>query len=248
MSDTINENASFFITLNPMTDSKKNIQLEASWLEALSEEFAKDYFKKIKEFLKAQKAQGKNIFPPGPLIFNALNSCPLDKVKVVILGQDPYHGPGQAHGLSFSVPEGIALPPSLQNIYKEIDDSNACPGKTIPKSGDLSHWAQQGVLLLNASLTVEAHQANSHANIGWHEFTDAAIKAVSQETQDVVFMLWGSFARKKKTLIEPKKHCILEAPHPSPLSAYRGFMGCGHFLKCNEYLKSKQKDVVSWFK
>jgi len=218
-------------------------QIENTWLEALNKAFQDPSFAHLKHFLTQEKKKGKIIFPPGPEIFNAFNVTPLPQVKVVILGQDPYHGEGEAHGLSFSVKEGVAIPPSLQNIYKEIHRDLGTP---IPPSGNLSRWAEQGVLLLNAILTVEKDQAASHRNQGWEPFTDAAIQAVNDLEHPVVFMLWGSFARSKAPMINRQKHLILEAPHPSPLSAYRGFMGCGHFSKANEFLLEHHNQPIKW--
>ncbi len=218
-------------------------QIEASWLEALKEAFQDPSFLHLKHFLTHEKKKGKVIFPPGPEIFQAFNATPLPNVSVVILGQDPYHGDGEAHGLSFSVKDGVAIPPSLQNIYKEIHRDL---GITIPKSGNLMRWAEQGVLLLNAILTVEKDQAASHRNQGWESFTDAVISAVNSLDSPVVFMLWGSFARSKAPMIDRQKHLILEAPHPSPLSAYRGFMGCGHFSKANEFLVQNSLKPILW--
>jgi uracil-DNA glycosylase len=223
--------------------SQVNPQLEPSWLEVLNTNFQNESFLNLKNFLIHQKKSGVEIYPPGPEIFNAFNHTPLHQVKVVILGQDPYHGTGEAHGLSFSVKDGVAIPPSLQNIYKEI---NRDLGIDIPQSGNLTRWANQGVLLLNAILTVEKDRAASHRNMGWEEFTDAAIQAVNHQSNSVVFMLWGSFARSKSMLIDSNKHLVLEAPHPSPLSAYRGFMGCGHFSKANDFLKSKNIQPIQW--
>jgi len=220
-----------------------NVQIEASWKQALQEEFNKPYFPNIAERLKIEKAQEKVIYPPGSQIFNAFNLTPLDKVKVVIIGQDPYHGPRQAHGLSFSVQKGVPVPPSLINIYKELADDI---GMTIPPHGDLSSWAGQGVFLLNASLTVRAGEPMSHAKIGWAEFTNAVIKTISEKKKDVVFLLWGKFAQEKRTLIDESKHLILRSVHPSPLSAYGGFFGCKHFSKTNEYLVSKGLDPINW--
>ena len=220
-----------------------NVQLAPDWKAALADEFRQPYFEGIVDFLKREKAAGKTIYPPGPLIFNAFACTPIKEQRVVILGQDPYHGPGQAHGLSFSVPRGIAPPPSLVNIFKEIrDDLGIAP----PVHGNLEHWAKQGVLLLNASLTVEAHQANSHAKIGWHHFTDAVIHKVSDECEAVVFMLWGRFAQGKAELIDQKKHLILKAAHPSPLSAHNGFFGCRHFSKANHWLEKKGLAGTDW--
>ena len=220
-----------------------NVQIEASWKEALSEEFSKPYFKLLTDFLKAEKAAGKEIYPAGSLIFNAYNTTPIDAVKVVILGQDPYHNPGQAMGLSFSVPKGTRIPPSLRNINKELNTSLGLP---IPDHGDLTKWAEQGVFLLNAMLTVEKKQPGSHQRSGWQFFTDASIKAISERRENVVFMLWGAFARKKAALIDGSKHLILESPHPSPFSADRGFFGNNHFKLANEYLVEHGKEAIDW--
>jgi uracil-DNA glycosylase len=219
-----------------------NVQIEESWKEALKEEFQKPYFLEIKSFLVKAKKEGKIIYPPGPLIFNAFNSTPLDKLRVVILGQDPYHGHGQAMGLSFSVPKSIAVPASLKNIYKEL---NRDLGIAIPKHGDLTNWAKQGVFLLNAMLSVEHGRASSHKNIGWQTFTDAVIKTISDRCEGVVFLLWGNFAKNKKGLIDEMKHYVLESVHPSPLAG-NGFQGCGHFSKTNELLKKQGKKTINW--
>lgn len=219
-----------------------DVRIEESWKKVLQEEFDKPYFKEISERVHKEIRDGKKIYPPGPLIFNAFNTTPFDKVKVVILGQDPYHQPGQAHGLSFSVRDNTPLPPSLKNIYKEIYDDL---GIVSPESGDLTRWAEQGVFLLNAILTVRAGAAASHSNFGWQQFTDAVIGKISEKADSVVFMLWGNFARSKKVLIDPEKHLILEAAHPSPL-ARGAFFGCRHFSKCNEWLLSKGKEPISW--
>ncbi|PJZ81988.1 uracil-DNA glycosylase [Leptospira meyeri] len=220
----------------------KDVQIESGWKEALKDEFEKPYFSNLREWVRDQY-KTSIVYPPAKLIFNAFDSCPFDKVKVVILGQDPYHGPGQAHGLCFSVNEGVPLPPSLQNIFKEIADDLQKP---IPKSGNLTHWANQGVLLLNATLTVQKDKAGSHQNKGWEEFTDAAIKILAEKKSNIVFLLWGSFAQKKESLIPPNKHLILKSAHPSPLSAYRGFLGNKHFSKTNEYLHSQGKEPIDW--
>lgn len=219
------------------------VDIEASWKQHLEGEFTKPYFAQLTESVRNEYRNGL-CFPPGKLLFNAFNLCPFDKVKVVILGQDPYHEQGQAMGLSFSVPEGIMLPPSLQNIYKEIQNDL---GKPIPTSGDLTRWAKQGVLLLNATLTVRAHIANSHQTLGWANFTDAAIEALSAHREHVVFMLWGGFARSKKRLIDANRHCIIESVHPSPLSANRGgWFGQHQFSRCNAYLKQQGLDEIDW--
>lgn len=220
-----------------------DIKIEASWKEALKQEFSTDYFQQIPEHIKTEKLQGKVIYPPGSVIFNAFNTTPLEKVKVVILGQDPYHGKGQAHGLCFSVQNGVPPPPSLLNIFKELQDDI---GITIPDHGNLTKWAEQGVFLLNASLTVRAGEPMSHSKIGWATFTDAVIKTISSKKINVVFLLWGKFAQEKRVLIDESKHCILRSVHPSPLSAYGGFFGCKHFSKTNEYLASKGIDPIDW--
>ena len=218
------------------------VKIEKSWQEVLQPEFDKPYFESLVGFVKQEYAS-RTIFPPAGQIFNAFNTCPFNNVKVVILGQDPYHGPSQAHGLCFSVNDGIQFPPSLQNIFKEIASDL---GLKIPSSGNLTRWAEQGVLLLNATLTVRASQAGSHQGKGWEEFTDSVIKIISEKAENVVFILWGSYAIKKKALIDASKHCILTAPHPSPLSSYRGFFGCKHFSKTNEYLQSVGKTPIAW--
>ena len=219
------------------------VDIEASWKQHLEREFTKPYFTQLTESVRNEYRNGL-CFPPGKLVFNAFNLCPFDKVKVVILGQDPYHEQGQAMGLSFSVPEGIMLPPSLQNIYKEIQNDL---GKPIPTSGDLTRWAKQGVLLLNATLTVRAHIANSHQTLGWANFTDAAIEALNAHREHIVFMLWGGFARSKKRLIDANRHCIIESVHPSPLSANRGgWFGQHQFSRCNAYLAQHGLDEIDW--
>lgn len=219
-----------------------DVKIEESWKAHLKEEFEKEYFIKVTNFIR-DEYQTKQIFPPAKLIFNAFDHTPFDKVKVVILGQDPYHNDGQAHGLSFSVNDGIQFPPSLINIFKEI---NADLGIPIPKSGNLTRWADQGVLLLNATLTVQAHQAGSHQNKGWENFTDAAIKKLADERENLVFLLWGSYAQKKAAFIDGNKHLILKSVHPSPLSAHRGFFGNKHFSQINEYLVSKGQTPIEW--
>ena len=220
-----------------------NVQIEDSWKEELKDEFTKPYFLKITEHLKKEKQEGKVIYPPGKLIFNAFGHTPFDNVKVVILGQDPYHNPGQAHGLSFSVPDGVKPPPSLVNIFKEIESDLGLPA---PRNGNLTHWADQGVLLLNASLTVEANQPMSHSQVGWHLFTDEVIRHISAAKEHVVFMLWGRFAQNKAVLIDDKKHLVLKSAHPSPLSAYNGFFGCSHFSKANNYLREHGEKPIDW--
>lgn len=216
--------------------------LEGDWAEALKDEFHKDYYRRLYSFVKEEYAS-YIVYPPSDKLFTALHVTPLKEVRAVILGQDPYHEPGQAMGMSFSVPDGVDIPPSLKNIYKEIHED---VGEKIPDSGDLTRWAKQGVLLLNAVLTVRAHQANSHKGKGWEQFTDAVIRAVDREDRPVVFMLWGRNARDKKDLIVNKKHLVLEAAHPSPLSAYNGFFGCRHFSKCNRFLEENGAMPVSW--
>ncbi|MFC0711619.1 uracil-DNA glycosylase [Azorhizophilus paspali] len=219
------------------------VKLEASWKEALHDEFEKPYMQELSDFLRREKAAGKEIYPPGSLIFNALDSTPLDQVKVVIIGQDPYHGPGQAHGLCFSVQPGVPVPPSLQNIFKELKrDLNI----DIPKHGHLQRWAEQGVLLLNTSLTVERGNAGSHAGMGWQRFTDRVIEVVSQRREHVVFMLWGSHAQSKRRLIDSSKHLVLCSAHPSPLSAHRGFIGNGHFSRANQFLEQHGLTPIDW--
>lgn len=222
---------------------QRPVQLEDSWKAVLEDEFTQPYMVQISQFLRDEIAQGKQIYPPGPLMFNAFTLTPLPQVKVVILGQDPYHGEGQAHGLSFSVPEGIAIPPSLLNIYKELQRDL---GLAIPNHGDLTAWAQQGVLLLNTSLSVERANAGSHAKLGWQQFTDKVIAAVSAQQQHVVFMLWGAHAKSKIGLIDRTKHLVLTSVHPSPLSAYRGFIGCEHFSRCNQFLQQSGLTPIDW--
>lgn len=226
-----------------MAGAAKPIDLHPSWLAHLAPEFEQPYMKNLKAFLLAEKQQGKVIYPESKNIFNAFNSTPLDQVKVVILGQDPYHGPNQAHGLCFSVQPGIAAPPSLQNMFKELRRDM---GFEIPSHGCLQSWANQGVLLLNATLTVERGHAGSHQGRGWEEFTDKAIQLVNRECQGVVFLLWGSYAQKKAAFIDGRKHLVLKAPHPSPLSAHRGFLGCGHFSNANQYLAANHRQLISW--
>lgn len=220
----------------------KDVQIEPGWKEVLQSEFEKPYFSTLREWVR-EEYKSTVVYPPAKLIFNAFDSCPFDKVKVVILGQDPYHGPGQAHGLCFSVNDGVPFPPSLQNIFKEIADDLKKP---IPKTGNLTYLANQGVLLLNATLTVQKDKAGSHQNKGWEEFTDAAIRILAEKKSNLVFLLWGSFAGKKESLIPPNKHLVLKSAHPSPLSAYRGFLGNKHFSKTNEYLISQGKEPIDW--
>ncbi len=220
-----------------------DVKIEESWKEVLKDEFNKPYFQQIPLHIKTEKSQGKTIYPPGSQIFNAFNTTPFDKVKAVILGQDPYHGPGQAHGLCFSVAYGVPPPPSLVNIFKELESDIGVP---IPHHGNLTHWAEQGVFLLNASLTVRAGEPMSHAKIGWAGFTNTVIKKISDEKEHVVFILWGKFAQEKSSLINQSKHLILRSVHPSPLSAHAGFFGCKHFSKTNEYLVRHGIDPIDW--
>ncbi len=219
-----------------------NVKIENSWKQELSDEWAKDYFVRLTDFVRNEYAT-KQIFPPGNQIFAAFNATPFNDVKVVILGQDPYHDVGQANGLCFSVNDGIPFPPSLRNIFQEIHNDTGAP---IPQSGDLSRWAKQGVLLLNATLTVEAHRAASHQRQGWEQFTDQVISHLSQNRENLVFILWGSYAISKRVLIDDSKHLVLTSVHPSPLSAYRGFFGNKHFSKTNAYLTSHGKDPIKW--
>ncbi len=221
-----------------------DVKIEPGWKKVLKDEFTKPYFLQIVTFLKTEKLTGKTIYPPGSLIFNAFDKTPFDKVKVVLLGQDPYHGPGQAHGLCFSVPDGIAPPPSLINIFKEIESDI---GVGMPsRYGNLSKWAEQGVMLLNAALTVRANEPLSHSKTGWMEFTDAVIKKISELKKGVVFLLWGKFAQEKQVLIDETKHHVLKAAHPSPFSADKGFFGCKHFSKTNDLLRKEGLDPVDW--
>ncbi len=219
-----------------------DVKIEKSWKEKLSEEFEKDYFVKLTEFVKSEY-KTKTVYPPGGLIFNAFNLCPFDSVKVVIIGQDPYHGPGQAHGLCFSVKDGVAIPPSLVNIFKEIENDLGYKPKP---SGNLERWATQGVLLLNATLTVVEHQAGSHQRKGWEEFTDAVIKILNEEKDHLVFFLWGNYAQKKGENIDRSKHLVLESVHPSPLSAQRGFFGNHQFSECNKFLFEHSLSPILW--
>ncbi|MEL7599856.1 MAG: uracil-DNA glycosylase [Proteiniphilum sp.] len=218
------------------------VKIEESWKAHLQEEFGKPYFERLTEYVRQEYAD-KTVYPPAKLIFNAFNRCPFQDVKVVIVGQDPYHEPGQAHGLCFSVPEEMSLPPSLQNIYKEITQDM---GKKTPRSGNLERWAEQGVLLLNATLTVQAHRAGSHQGKGWEEFTDAAIRHLASEREHLVFILWGAYAQRKGESIDANRHLVLKSPHPSPLSAHRGFFGNKHFSRANDYLKAHGKQPVDW--
>lgn len=219
-----------------------NVAIEESWKEVLSPEFEKDYFIRLTDFVR-QEYQTTTVYPPGKLIFNAFNLCPYPKVKVVIIGQDPYHGPGQAHGLCFSVNDGVPFPPSLQNIFKEIQSDLGSP---IPETGNLTRWAGQGVLMLNATLTVRAHQAGSHQRRGWEEFTDAAIRALAENREHLVFILWGAYAQKKGAFISRDRHLVLTSVHPSPLSAYHGFFGNKHFSRANAYLEAHGETPIVW--
>lgn len=218
------------------------VKIEESWSKALAPEFEKDYFKQLIEFVKSEY-ESETIYPKGKDIFRAFDKCPLDQVKVVILGQDPYHGPGQANGLCFSVHEGVPFPPSLVNIFKEIKEDL---GKEIPPHGALDHWADQGVLLLNATLTVRAHQAGSHQKKGWEQFTDAVVKVLAEQKKGLVYMLWGSYAQKKGAIVNSENNLVLKAVHPSPLSAYRGFFGSRHFSSANAYLAKNGVEEVNW--
>lgn len=218
------------------------VRIDESWREVLQAEFDKPYFELLTDFVR-HAYRTTQCFPPAGQIFRAFDLCPFDKVRVVIIGQDPYHDVNQAHGLCFSVQDGIPTPPSLVNIYKEL---NRDLGKPIPSSGNLTHWAEQGVLLLNATLTVEAHKAGSHQGKGWEELTDAAIQALNLKREKIVFMLWGSYAQRKGKYIDRRKHLVLQAVHPSPLSAYRGFIGCGHFSKANNYLQQHGQTPIAW--
>jgi uracil-DNA glycosylase len=220
-----------------------DVKIDQSWKEVLRNEFDKPYFQQIAAHLKTEKATGAIIYPPGPLIFNAFNQTPFDKVKVVLLGQDPYHGKGQAMGLSFSVPDGVKPPPSLLNIFEELHKDIGMP---IPQTGNLTKWAEEGVFLLNAILTVRAKEPASHQKIGWQQFTDRVIQILSDEKEGIVFLLWGKFAQEKQVLIDATKHHILKAAHPSPYSADKGFFGCRHFSKANELLAKEGKDPIDW--
>ena len=219
-----------------------DVKIESGWKAQLESEFEKPYFRNVTSFVRQEYAT-TIVYPPGRLIFNAFNLCPFDKVRVVIIGQDPYHEPGQAHGLCFSVNDGVPFPPSLQNIFKEIHDDIGTP---IPTSGNLTRWAQQGVLLLNATLTVRAHQAGSHQNKGWEEFTDAVIRQLNEHREHLVFILWGSYAQRKGSIIDRNKHLVLSSAHPSPLSAYRGFFGNHHFIQANAYKEKNGIPPIQW--
>jgi uracil-DNA glycosylase len=218
------------------------VRIESTWKERLQGEFRKTYFNDLVAFVK-EEYHNEIVYPTGPEIFNAFDHCPYDKVRVVILGQDPYHGPGQAHGLCFSVPDGVRQPPSLKNIFKEIETD---VGKKVPRSGNLVRWADQGVLLLNATLTVRANSPGSHQNRGWETFTDSVVSILSDDHDGLVFMLWGAYAQRKGAVIDPDKHLVLRAAHPSPFAAHRGFFGCNHFSKANEYLLANGKEPIQW--
>ena len=219
-----------------------NVRIDETWRQVLQPEFDKPYFELLTHFVRQAYATHR-CFPPAGQIFRAFDLCPFDKVRVVIIGQDPYHDVNQAHGLCFSVQDGVKIPPSLENIYKEL---NRDLGKPFPQTGNLTHWAEQGVLLLNATLTVEAHKAGSHQGKGWEELTDAAIQALNKQRENIVFMLWGSYAQRKGQFIDRKRHLVLTAVHPSPLSAYRGFIGCGHFSQANNYLLQHGQTPINW--
>ena len=229
--------------IDSLTQKSRDIELEASWKKALAEEFSSDYMIQLRNFLLRQKQAGKQIFPPGSEIFNALNLTSIENCKLIILGQDPYHGAGQAHGLCFSVKPGVAVPPSLMNIYKELKSDIGC---IAPDHGCLEFWAEQGVLLLNAVLTVEAGNAASHQGKGWEMFTDKIVEVLNTTKSGLVFLLWGSYAQKKGAMIDRKKHLVLESPHPSPLSASRGFFGNKHFSRANEYLIMQGGKPIEW--
>lgn len=226
-----------------VTVQPENVQIEAGWKKALLSEFTDPYFAALKQFLVEEKKSNQVVYPPANLIFNAFNLTPFDSVKVVILGQDPYINPQQAHGLSFSVPMGVGIPPSLGNMYQELREDT---GFVLPAHGNLEAWARQGVLLLNSILTVRAGESASHQGKGWERFTDAAMKALNDHHTGIVYLLWGSHAQRKGAVIDPRKNCILKAPHPSPLSAYRGFFGCRHFSQTNAYLTSIGKTPINW--
>jgi uracil-DNA glycosylase len=222
------------------------VQLEASWLALLADQFDQPYMLQLREFLLAEKLAGKTVYPSGNNMFAALNRVPVEQVKVVVIGQDPYHGPGQAHGLSFSVPRGVPLPPSLRNIFSEIEKDLGCQSLAAQGSGDLSLWAEQGVLLLNAVLSVQAHAAASHQGKGWEQFTDVLVQRLAAQRSGLVFLLWGSYAQKKAAMVDGSRHRLLKAPHPSPLSAHRGFFGCRHFSQTNAYLEEQGTTPIDW--
>ena len=223
----------------------RTVQLQDSWRALLADQFEQPYMQQLREFLLAEKCAGHQVFPAGKDMFAALNLVSLEQTKVVIIGQDPYHGPGQAHGLSFSVPRGVALPPSLRNIFAEIESDLGC-ATLAAGSGDLSQWAQQGVLLLNAVLSVRARTAGSHQGRGWEQFTDVLVQRLAAQRSGLVFLLWGSYAQKKASVVDGSRHCLLKAPHPSPLSAHRGFLGCRHFSQANQYLESQGLTPIDW--
>ncbi|MEM7373703.1 MAG: uracil-DNA glycosylase [Bacteroidota bacterium] len=225
-----------------MSDPAASVKIEEGWKQALSNEWGKAYFQQLKAFLLSEKQTGQTIYPPGSMIFNAFNTTPFDQVKAVIIGQDPYHGPGQAHGLCFSVPHGIRTPPSLKRIYKELADDVRI---SIPAHGNLEKWAQQGILMLNSMLTVRAGQAASHQKKGWEQFTTAAIQALNQQKEGIVFLLWGRYAQEKGAIIDPNRHHVLKAAHPSPLARH-GFLGCKHFSQTNAFLQQQGKDPIDW--
>ena len=219
-----------------------NVKIAEDWKALLADEFEKPYFAELVEFVREEYGS-RQIFPRGSNIFRAFDKCPFDKLKVVIIGQDPYHGEGQANGLCFSVNDGVQFPPSLRNIFQEVESDTGAP---IPTSGNLDRWAEQGVLLLNAVLTVRAHEAASHAGRGWEQFTDAVVRAIAARREGVVYMLWGSYAQRKGAIADPARNCILKAVHPSPLSAYRGFFGCRHFSQANDYLVARGQEPIAW--
>ncbi len=219
-----------------------DVKIAESWKAVLEDEFRKGYFSDLTDFVRAEYGRAR-VFPQGKNIFRAFDKCPFNELKVVVIGQDPYHGVGQANGLCFSVNDGVEFPPSLQNIFKEVHDDTGAP---IPSSGNLDHWAEQGVLLLNAVLTVRAHEAASHAGMGWERFTDAVVRAIAEHKTGIVYMLWGSYAQKKASFVDPANNLVLKSVHPSPLSAYRGFFGCRHFSQANYYLRSLGKTPVNW--
>ena len=224
----------------------RTVQLEHSWRTLLADQFEQPYMRQLREFLLDEKRAGHQVFPAGKNMFTALNLVPLERAKVVIIGQDPYHGPGQAHGLSFSVLSGVPLPPSLRNIFTEIESDVGCTSLVTAGSGDLSLWAEQGVLLLNSVLSVRARSAGSHQGQGWEQFTDVLVQRLAAERAGLVFLLWGSYAQKKAAIVDNARHCLLKAPHPSPLSAHRGFFGCRHFSQTNQYLESQGHTPIDW--
>jgi len=224
----------------------RTVQLEHSWRTLLEDQFEQPYMRQLREFLLDEKRAGHQVFPSGKNMFTALNLVPLERAKVVIIGQDPYHGPGQAHGLSFSVLSGVPLPPSLRNIFTEIESDVGCTSLVTAGSGDLSLWAEQGVLLLNSVLSVRARSAGSHQGQGWEQFTDVLVQRLAAERAGLVFLLWGSYAQKKAAIVNNARHCLLKAPHPSPLSAHRGFFGCRHFSQTNQYLESQGHTPIDW--